>query len=51
MTVLVLLAIAGLCVGAGVGAAKNRAPTAVVAAFYALAAVGLVVAGFALVSG
>lgn len=50
MTELILLAIAVLCVGAGLGAAKTGAPRTIVAAFYALAAVGLVVAGFALAS-
>lgn len=44
MTELLLLALAGLLVGAGLSAAKRGAPRPLVVTFYAMAAVALVLA-------
>jgi len=47
---LVILAIAGLAFGAGMGAAKNRAPTALVRFFFVLSGVAVGVALTAMVT-
>jgi hypothetical protein len=48
---LLILAIAGLAFGAGMGAAKNRAPTGLVRALFVLSGVAVAVAAVALVMG
>jgi hypothetical protein len=49
VTELVALAISGLCMGAGMGAAKQRAPRSLAASCYVLAAVAFVAAVLILV--
>jgi hypothetical protein len=49
VTELVALAISGLCMGAGMGAAKQRAPRPVATACYLLAATAFVAAVLILV--
>jgi hypothetical protein len=41
---LIVLAVAGLCFGAGMGASKHRAPRRMTVLWYALSSVGLVLA-------
>ena len=48
---LLILAIAGLAFGAGMGAAKNRAPTGLVRFLFGLSGVAVAVAAVALVVG